>query len=269
MKKQKLYITVLIAVCSIFLFNSYTEAQVVSKRWFNRRNFELFNQIGVGAGITTMGVTFEGITPINDNFFLRAGINYMPKTFSIKDDIRVNDPALMASVGYAPDYHVKFKFKSFTGHVLVDWYPDQFNPFHVVGGLYIGNSDFIAEGYLRNPTTGERSTLLDPNGTWPTLKLKGKRLNIDDGRLNAKIRAGEIVKPYIGVGYSKPFAKYKGDWSFACDAGILIQPTYEIRQDGKATSAPDYQSESLSINSYLNKVKVWPMVNFRIMYRAK
>lgn len=267
---KKLYITVLIAVCSILFFNLYAEAQVVQKRWFDRRKFEFFNQVGISAGVSTMGVNIEGITPINDKFFLRVGADFMPETFGIKDNIRVNDPALRVAVGYDPEYHVEFKNKSFGGHILLNWYPDEFNPFHVVGGLYIGQSDVKAKGYLRHPDTKDRTTLLDPNGTWPTLKIKGKRLNIDDGTLDATIRMGEIVKPYIGVGYSRPFAKYKGDFSFNWDVGILVQPTYEIRQDGKkASSAPEYQSESLSINKYLNRVKVWPVMNFQLVFRAK
>lgn len=111
--------------------------------------------------------------------------------------------------------------------------------------------------------------MIDPSGTWPTLKLKGKQLNIDNGQLDATIRTGEIVKPYLGIGYSRPFAKYKHDWSINWDFGFLIQPTYEIRQHGKTLSAPEYQSESLSINKYLNAVKVYPMLNVQLVFRVK
>lgn len=267
---KKLYITVLIAFCASFFINLTAFSQQKQQRWFDRRKHLFLNQLVLSANLSSMGIGLEASTALSDHFMIRAGIDYFPKALGIPDDIRINDDILKGQIqgNYYPDYHVKFKPDMLHGHVVVDYYPNKFKNFFVSAGLYVGVTEIKAEGYLINPETGERSVLRDPKGEWPTLRLRNQRLNIDGGQLNASIRLGEIVKPYIGIGYGRAIPRYKNDWGYRFELGFLIQPTDEIRQGGDRAPV-DYTSPVINIDKYFNWVKVWPVLNCRVTFRAK
>ncbi len=269
---KKLYITVLVAVCSLFALNTIAYAQgAAQKRWFDRRKHLFGNQFVWSFNASSGGFGIEGTTALSDKIYLRAGVSVLPSLIEFKDDIAVDDPILDKRLGYIANYHVTFKPQMFHGYVLINYHPRSFfKNFHLTTGLYFGISDMKAKGRLKNPATGENSVLLPQyvEDGWPTLIVENTRLNIDDGILNATIRMGEIVKPYVGFGFSRSIPKYKNDWGFSWDMGILIQPTFDIRQGGER-KPKEYTSPAIDISSHLNRVKVWPVMSFKLTYRTK
>ncbi len=265
---KKIYTTILISFCASLFFSITLSAQQKQQRWFDRIEQICLNQNVLSSNVSTMGIGLEASTALSDHFMIRSGIDFFPKSIGLSDQIAVKDDILRREVGYHPDYDVKFKPQVFTGHVVVDYYPHKFKNFFISGGLYVGITDIKAEGYLVKPGTNERSELIDPKGEWPTLVLRNQRLNIDGGQLNATIRLGEIVKPYLGIGYGRAIPKYKNDWGYRFELGALILATDEIRQGGRRAPV-DYRSPAINIDKYFKWVKVWPMLSFKVTFRAK
>lgn len=265
---KKIYTTLLISFCASLIFSITLSAQQKQQRWFDRRKHIFLNQIVLSGSVSTMGIGIEASTALSDHFMLRSGIDFFPKSIGIPDKIRINDKVLFDQVGCYPDYKVKFKPQVFTGHVVVDYYPNKFRHFFLSAGVYVGVTDIKAEGVLVDPESGERVKLKDPKGEWPTLRLRNQRLNIDGGQLNATIRAGEIIKPYLGIGYGRAIPKYKHDWGYRIELGALIQPTDEIRQGGHRAPV-DYTSPVINIDKYFKWIKVWPVLSCKVTFRAK
>lgn len=265
---KKIYTTILISFCASLFFSITLSAQQKQQRWFDRRKHIFLNQIVLSANVSTMGIGLEASTALSDHFMIRSGIDFFPKSIGLSDKIWINDDVLRTQVGHYPDYKVKFKPQVFTGHIVVDYYPNKFRHFFLSAGVYLGVTDIKAEGYLVNPENGKRSELLDPKGEWPTLRLRNQRLNIDGGQLNATIRTGEIIKPYLGIGYGRAIPKYKNDWGYRFELGVLIQPTDEIRQGGKRAPV-DYTSPVIDIDKYFKWIKVWPVLSCKVTFRVK
>ncbi|MFT3992948.1 MAG: hypothetical protein QM660_01470 [Dysgonomonas sp.] len=286
---KKLYITTLLAICTFMLFCSPLSAQKVPVKsrassgairesrlgltreagWYGKYRPGVLKQIGISVGLSTLGIGIEGITPINDNLKLRAGLDYMPSIISVHQEIKVEDASLHYRVGgYYPNYSVDFKPSFFSGHVLINYFPIELKDFYITGGLYVGLNDVKAHGKLVNPQTGEDSKLVNAvDEGWPTLIVEGYRLNIDDGKLDATMRLGKIVKPYIGVGVGRAVPKY--DMNLNCELGFIIQPGYTIRQYGKTTEQVDYESSAIDITKYTKWTNVYPKISFQVTFRAK
>lgn len=226
-----------------------------------------FKKLALSIGFSTMGFGLETATPLSQSFKIRAGVDYMPVLISLNKAISVKDDNLSTKVGgYYPDYDVDFKPSFFNGHIYLDYYPMRQSSFHVVGGVIIGSNDIKASGKLINPTDGSTSTLVNPNDTWPTLIVEGYELNIDDANLDASIRMGGTIKPYLGIGFGNILSNSR--WNVNFDIGMIYQGTYSIRQDGKTASKIDgYTSSAIDIEKYTNMVKVLPMLNLQIAYR--
>lgn len=284
---KKILFSLFIIICPLFLFNMSAWAQRGTKvsrgnyvrtlssendnSWFGRYEKKHFNQVGLSAGISTMGISLELVTTLSSRFDVRGGINYMPPLLRISDDITVQDDVLRDRVGgYYPDYRVKFKPNLINGHILFDFYPKETSTFRIVAGTYIGRSELRAEGVLVNPETKQRSVLVDQTEGWPNLIVDGRSVNIDKGRLDANIRMGGVIKPYVGVGFGHTIPGGDKSMTMNWDIGVVIQTTHSIWQDGvKADKVTDYGSDAIDIDKYVDAVKVWPMVRMQFSFKLK
>lgn len=276
--------------CAIFIFFALSISMVaqdnptasdIVKSYADRVNYNVnsrdrldgikedrfLNKLALSFGFSTMGFGLETITPLSRSFMVRAGVDYMPGLISISKNPKVSDDVLSGKIGgYYPNYAVDFKPSFFNGHIYLDYYPMRESSFHFVGGLIMGGSDISAKGELVNPDNGSKSTLTNPDDTWPTLIVEGYKLNIDNGDLNTDIRMGGIVKPYFGIGFGKLLSDSR--WNVNFDLGIIYQGSYSIRQNGKkADKIEDYESSAINIKKYTDMVKVLPMMNLQVTYR--
>lgn len=249
--------------------NTLSKSDLGKKRSLNVED-RLLNKLALSYSLSSMGIGINAITPISSSVNVRAGLNYFPESMAVHQILRVDDNKLIDRVGYAPDYNVNFKPNLFHGNILLDIYPAKDKPFHFVVGAYIGVGDIRARGRLKNPANGENSVLKPEKEAegWPLLNVEGYALNINNGILDADIRMGSIIKPYIGLGFGYTIPRVK-NLSFSFEVGAAYQGDYKIRQDGKQAPSMDlnYQSSAIDIKKYANYVKVWPMISFQINHR--
>lgn len=241
--------------------------------WFDRYDKKSIDQIGLAFGISTMGVGLEAVTSINYKVDLRLGITYMPPAIGLNKSLDVKDQVLKDRVvgNYNPEYRVSFKPNLFHGHVMFDYYPSENKTLHLTAGLFVGKSELQARGYLVNPSTNKPAQLASnaPDRGWPNLIADGRSLSVKNGRLEADIRYGAIVKPYIGIGFGRAIPGNSG-LTVNCDLGVVVQPSHSIYQDGNKIEEVNQQDvkDAIDISSYKG-FGVWPMVRLQFAFRAR
>ncbi|NDV70108.1 hypothetical protein [Dysgonomonas sp. 25] len=225
------------------------------------------SHLSIGLRASTMGGGVELATPLNSYFKMRAGINYIGfSTGSFDISLDDHNNHLYDAIGYVPDYKMKPKLDFLNGSLLIDFHPMKSGIFHITVGAFIGKNQLKARGYLFNGDTGERASLLDPNGEWPKLEFDGNELNIDGGRLDANIQLGEIVKPYAGIGLGRSITKNRVGFKF--ELGVIYQGDYSIKQNGRKVDTTNLKTENFEdADQYTKWLRWWPMLNFQLTYR--
>lgn len=218
------------------------------------------------AGVSTMGLTLEALTPINKSLKLRGGINlffYDSKNYEVGiDDPNDNFKKLL---NYKPNLSIKGKNHMIHAHALVDYYPVPDGLFFFSGGFYFGQNKTKLDGYLIDPQ-GNKSTL--PEGIeWPDLDFQGNQLKIDNGDLKADVTLGNMIKPYLGIGIGKVVSNKKLGFSF--EVGMMYQGDYVLKQNGNKIDitldeAFEYDED---VDKWLNRISWWPKVSFQVRYR--
>lgn len=227
---------------------------------------EFFYDWTISAGLSTMGLTIEALTPINKSLKLRAGIDlfyYNSKHY----DVGLDDPNgdLSGVFGYKPNLSMKGKLHIIHLHALVDYYPVPDGLFFLSGGFYIGENKTNLDGYLINHQ-GERATL-PPGIDWPEIDFQGNKIKVIDGNVKANVTLGNIIKPYLGIGMGRVVTNKK--WGISVELGMMYQGDYKIKQDGGVI---DYKlDETFEYNEdaekWLNRIKWWPKLSVQVRYR--
>ncbi|MDR0196458.1 MAG: hypothetical protein LBI73_15165 [Myroides sp.] len=226
-----------------------------------------FYEWTLSAGVSTMGLTMEVLTPISKSLKLRGGIDlffYDSKYY----DIGVDDPDgnLAKAFGYKPNLSIKGKNHMIHAHALVDYYPVPDGLFFFSGGLYFGQNKTDLSGYFIDHK-GDRAKLLNPNTEWPDLDFQGNLLKMAEGDLKADVTLGNIIKPYLGIGIGRVVTSKRLGFSF--ELGMMYQGDYVLKQDG--TKVVFDLSESGEYNEkaekWLNRITWWPKVSFQVRYR--
>lgn len=219
------------------------------------------------AGVSTMGLTLEALTPISKSLKLRGGIDlffYDSKYY----DVGVDDPEgnLVKAFGYKPNLTIKGKNHMIHAHALVDYYPVPDGLFFFSGGFYFGQNKTDLSGYFIK-SNGDRAELLEPNTEWPDLDFQGNLLKMAEGNLTADATLGNIIKPYLGIGIGRVVSSKKFGFSF--EVGMMYQGDYALKQDGtkvifNLSDVGDYNEKA---EKWLDRIKWWPKVSFQVRYR--
>lgn len=227
---------------------------------------EFFYDWTISAGLSTMGLTIEALTPINKSLKLRAGIDlfyYNSKHY----DVGLDDPDgnLSRVFGYKPNLSMKGKLHIIHLHALVDYYPVPDGLFFFSGGFYIGENKTNLDGYLIDHQ-GERAKLKEGED-WPEIDFQGNKINVDNGNVKANVTLGGIIKPYLGIGMGRVVTNKK--WGISVELGMMYQGDYKIKQDGGVI---DYKlDETFEYNEdaekWLNRIKWWPKLSVQVRYR--
>lgn len=252
--------TLALSVLILLLF--FTKLTAQTKEYYEGGPFSHLN---VSLRASTMGVGLEAATPLNSYFKLRAGINYVGfKTKSYDISLEDNNGNLEDALGYIPDYNMKPELNFTNGHILIDFHPVKKGIFHITAGAFIGKNRLKAKGFLADED-GNQATLL-PGKSWPQLEFDGNLLDINDGRLNAEIQMGQIVKPYAGLGLGRAISKSKVSFKF--ELGVIYQGDYSIKQNGRKVQTSQFKGENFEdVDEYTKWLKWWPMMNFQLTYR--
>lgn len=144
--------------------------------------------------------------------FSRKGKRFDPTSISVVDDFL---SGIESEVGYRPNIDMKAKYRTLTGHAIVDYYPfSEKNNFFVSAGLYFGSSNLDFQVMMINPNTGKSFTedlknledmpeveIIDFNDNKYVLRPT------DEGQVILNTRLGNSIKPYVGFGFGQSVPK--------------------------------------------------------------
>jgi hypothetical protein len=214
--------------------------------------------IGVEAGTYGPGVTLA--TSLSPNFKLKAGLNFMNYKYNGEFDL---DPD-----GYlpsAPETSITMSGKlidpelSFTnGKLIIDYYPMKNGIFSLSAGVYAGNNSISVNGKIDN---------YNPDAVFNFEDITVKPNT--DGTFEGKLKLGNTIKPYFGLGLGRTIANKRVGFRF--DLGLVYQGDYKFESKNvlSGTSLINNQankiSEETNVPAWL--LKCWPMINFSLSYR--
>ncbi|MEK6492181.1 hypothetical protein [Myroides odoratimimus] len=235
----------------------------IAKHYSDQRFYEWT----LSAGVSTMGLTLEALTPINNYLKLRGGIDlffYNSKHY----EVGIDDPN---NIGQylekgKPNLRIKGKNHMIHAHTLVDFYPVPDGLFFLSGGFYFGQNKTALDGYLID-IFGDRAELKKQYAEWPDLDFQGNQIKLNEGNMEADVTLGSIIKPYLGIGIGRVVTNKKLGFSF--ELGMMYQGDYELKQDGSKVLFDldnDFEYNEKG-EKWLNRIKWWPKVSFQVRYR--
>jgi len=195
----------------------------------------------VSAGSTGLGL--HASIPFDTDINLRFGVNYMKLSTIMKDT----------------DGDTNVNITLNTLDALVDWFPLE-SGFHVTGGLvYNGNKiDTVTQ---LNGVTYKGNTFTP---------LFGKM-----GQVDGNFKVGNIISPYIGIGWGNVLAQTTG-WGFTSDIGLLFhgKPQVTLKSTG-CTADPvtctvvaiKVADEEARLNDEYSSKIVYPVARVGLSYK--
>ena len=201
----------------------------------------IFNHLSVGVTAGTPGIGGDVAMPICNYVQVRAGFAMMPKF-------------KFSTVGFA------------NGKLLFDIYPFKKSAFHITAGAYFGGGSIIKaynkeDGLLKDVADYNRRNPDDLIG----YELGDYLLTPDaNGNVNAEIKTSGF-RPYIGIGNGRAVPKKRIGFMF--EVGVMFWGTPKIYCNGDELTNEDLGSDSGDVVEVLSKLKIYPVINFRLCGR--
>lgn len=225
----------------------------------------LLSHLSIGLRASTLGMGVQAATPINDYLNLRGGFDFINFTRS-GISMKLKDPqgAFDKAFGYTPEYDMKATLNFANANIMVDFHPMK-GIFHLTGGVLIGANKLKAKGNLVDEN-GNPVKLKSGEYEWPELNFDKYKLLLDDSNLDANLKLGGLIKPYLGIGVGRAIAK-NNRLSFKFELGVIYQGDYDLRQNGQKVDFSEENIENFEkIDTYTRWLKWWPMMNFQLSY---
>ncbi|MTG96743.1 MULTISPECIES: hypothetical protein [Myroides] len=223
------------------------------------------DHLNISAGISTLGLTIEAATPLAPHLKIRAGLNYLNYNSSAQK-LNIEDPQgyFLNSFGYSPRLEVEGRIKLFHAHALVDFYPNKEGVFFISGGFYFGRNTVSVKGGFIDDKGNPADILVGHE--WPTLEYDGNILDLNKGRLDAEMRLGNVVKPYLGIGVGRSVSMRR--IGIKLEVGMLYQGDYTLKQNGqKVTTGKEADARVEDTQKYNEWLRWWPKAELKINYR--
>lgn len=216
----------------------------------------IFNHLSVGAEVGLTGWGLEIASPVTPYVTLRTGFTTLPR-FNINTDVNYTTRGTEKNVDITGRVHMS-DYK-----LLADIYPFKHSSFHLTGGFYAGLPNL---GTIHN--TGPLEV-----GEGEGLEIGGVLVRPDKNdqvRLRLQTRS---VKPYIGLGFGRPISS-KHRISTAFDLGVMFwgKPSLKVyspdEEEWIRINQNDVEDDDFhdAIDT-MEKITVYPVLNFRIYYR--
>jgi hypothetical protein len=251
-------------VCG-FIFGSF--AQTTEDQNGEKTPHGLFKDWAVGLEVGTYGPGITVATSLSPNFKLRAGLDYFKVTSTV--DFDISPDGFLESNANGTEYPLEgslfdpqIKFVNFKA--IVDYYPRKNGIFSVSAGFYLGNSELSLSGKINDyshwlSTTGG-TVVFDYEGS--VIKPK------NDGSFEGKLKFGNVIKPYFGLGLGRTIANSR--LAFKFDLGLIYQGDLKFESDNVSTASGINKTTSsfaddADIPSFVTKI--WPVLNFSLSYR--
>lgn len=243
------------------------------------KDHDIFNHLGVSAGVGTTGITVELGTTITPWVQMRAGVDFMPK-FSLKTSLDLEEYGVDASQYYqGPELNeidVKGQLKNTTGHVIFDIFPfAKKSSFHISAGAYFGPSsvitatntsgqDLLQEVYEYNHRMGQWAGIPDEAGKVGAT-LGDYFIEPDaNGNLAASIKVKKF-RPYVGIGFGRIVPKRRINCLF--DLGVQFWGKPEIWNDTahERLTEEGANGDDGGVIKTISKVSVYPVLSIKLV----
>jgi len=228
---------------------------------------ETFKHWSVGVEGGTYGAGITAATSLSQKFILRAGFDMMGLNYSKSFNWDIDGFAPAGTAGKSIPLTASLsdiQWRTTHGKLLVDFYPVENGIFSVTAGLFFGSNSLSAQGKVKNYAQLMNQYNLDN----VAFDLDGTVVQPNkDGSFDAKVRLGNGVKPYLGIGLGRAIAANKR-LSLKLDLGVVLQGNYKLDSpnvlSGNITSTVN-NDLSDHVPTYL--IKLWPMLNLSLSYK--
>lgn len=223
-------------------------------------DLRILNHLAIGAEVGTMGWGVDASVPITRFVDVQAGFTMFPRV-TFRTSLSPNLP--VASIGKVP---VRGKALMKGGKVLVNVMPfPLLTSFHVTAGAYIGPADIMG---LYNPEAMP-AEIAAYNAINPEQRLGlalGDYLLEPDanGNIDGKLK-GFTAKPYVGIGIGRGVPKRRIGFKF--DIGCIFWGKPTVWNNGEEVPDTDAGGDDGGIMKVVTKLKVYPVLNFRVCGR--
>lgn len=216
---------------------------IIPYSFLSAQRTDAFSSMGTSLSVTTTGFELELATPIHERVVLRGGVSLFPYTFDANIDVRQFNSLEVSTI----NIDMEGKIKLVNGKVLLDFYPGMNSSFSISGGLYFGKKDLIRiEGFSDTDLYWGDHTLYTENG-----------------RVKASVEANSI-KPYIGIGFGNTIPNRRVGFRF--ELGAMFHGTPAL-YNSKGEELDDVNINGTDVIDTINKIKVYPVVAFRLTGR--
>lgn len=258
-------------VAALSIWCSGANAQFVS----TMKKLDIFNHLGVAAGIGTTGVTLDLGTTVTPWVQLRAGVDIMPE-LKMNTTLGLKEVDGTPTINYLEEIDVQGKLSNTTGHLLFDIYPfAKRSSFHVTVGGYFGGDKLIAayntsgqdelkDIYNYNHRLGQYGSVPDEGGKIGAV-LGDYFIEPDEnGNVGASIRVKKF-RPYLGLGFGRMAPKSRVSCMF--DLGVQFWGNPSVWNDtaNERLVEEKLNGEDGGIIKTISKVSVYPVLSIKIV----
>ena len=233
-------------------------------------NAQSFSRHSIGIDGGTYGFGVWGATNLSNNFVLRAGFSYFGLNTSV-ELTTLMDGYVVGTNEQVRDVNTIFgqpKIRVPHGRLIVEWYPVADGIFSFAFGTYIGTFDIVANGLVEN-----YENLVAQHGGDIIFETMRQQLHPrSDGSFDGRIRLGNAVKPYVGIGIGRSIPK--SGLGFKLDLGIAYQGNVRFISEQAsvddvrdAVSSQDVPADLGMITTLTNLARFWPVLNLSLSYR--
>lgn len=252
----------------------------------------IFNHLGVGLALGTNGITIDASTTISPYVGVRGGVNIFPKITigthlnagSISMSTRSAFEQYKSVAGITAEIPNRIDVEGTTalttGHLLFDVYPfPQSSSFHLTAGFYFGASkvakiqnkydeQLLAVSQWNNflNSGSEAAQLALQNGAQTVGYNLGGHVIVPDanGHVDASIRVAGF-RPYLGLGFGRSVPRKRLGFQF--DAGVQFWGKPDVYVQENKLDETEAEGDGGKALKTISKLKVWPVLNFRLVYR--
>lgn len=274
-------------ICLAVAFMAMTSANAQKKL----ADLNILNHLAVGLDVGTTGIGADIAVPCTKYLEIQAGISIMPKikynttlhfnNLNYIDDNNINK--VVPGAADLKDIPVQGKLNMINGNVLFNIYPIPLKSFHITVGAFFGNSDIVEvynaqKGQLMAVNTANDEIDKynenyaypgNPNDLQPQsrigLKLDDYLLTPDaEGNAKASLKV-KSFKPYVGIGIGRAVPKRR--LNFKCDLGAMFWGSPDIVDHNGHSLLSGIGSNDGGAVRIIRKIKVYPVLNFRLAGR--
>ncbi len=224
---------------------------------------QFFDHLGANVQVGTNGISIEAVSNITQFVNIRAGVDFMPDIkFNADADFEYYDH--FGNTGnYQGTMDLQGRLGRTQAHVIFNVYPVPKVPFYVAVGAYFsgnklvkisGHSDEIKEQYEMYGDQMSGGVIIG-NYNVPTN---------ENGDVKGGIKVNGF-RPYFGIGWGRTLPNKLVN--FGIELGVQIQGKPKVYTDYGSLDSSEYEDNN-TYQKIINKLKVYPVLSFRLGFKA-